>query len=201
MELQQTPTGCSSIRLVDRARRSAGHDLPPNSHPGQVDVVAPTTLRGPHRAPRSPALSYAPTESSSSAWVTSDRESLNIVFDIEDREALREQIVERARDDASITACAVLGSAARGEEDAWSDVDIALQVSERAGLNDVATEWTAWLKSYVDVADTLDVHGSGALYRVPTQRLTTSRSLLLAPCGVPVDRPADAPRLRRGRAI
>lgn len=88
------------------------------------------------------------------------------MFDIGEREALRQKMIERGREDARITACALVGSAARGEEDAWSDIDIALQLSEHAGLDEVSSDWTAWLRSSVEVADTLDVHGSGALYRV-----------------------------------
>ena len=88
------------------------------------------------------------------------------MFTVEEREALRGRIIERARADTRVTACALVGSAARGAEDAWSDIDVALRLSTGSAVDQVASEWTSWLTSTTHVADTLDVHGSGALYRV-----------------------------------
>ena len=82
------------------------------------------------------------------------------------RDALRQRLVGRAQADPSCTAAALLGSAARDEEDAWSDIDLALRLADGADVDAVLADWTDWLTSELDVADTLDVHASGAVYRV-----------------------------------
>ena len=49
------------------------------------------------------------------------------VFSISAREALRDRLIAAARADDRITAAAVVGSGANDGEDAWSDIDLALQ--------------------------------------------------------------------------
>lgn len=89
-----------------------------------------------------------------------------MVFPVHEREQVRDRLIARARGDVRVVGCALVGSAARGQEDAWSDIDLALRLDEDAGPEDVADDWTAWLTSSVQVADTLDIRAFGALYRV-----------------------------------
>ena len=51
------------------------------------------------------------------------------MFTDQEREALRTELTGFARNDARIVAAASLGSAARGELDRWSDVDLALRLA------------------------------------------------------------------------
>src|SRR5680860_142483 len=88
------------------------------------------------------------------------------MFSVDDRRALRQQVIDRASDDDHVTACVLFGSAARGEEDTWSDIDIALQLGRGVALEEVTNLWKAWLGDVANVADTLAIHASGALYRV-----------------------------------
>ncbi|WP_051277167.1 nucleotidyltransferase family protein [Marmoricola sp. URHB0036] len=88
------------------------------------------------------------------------------MFSVDERIALRQQIIDRAEDDHGVTACALLGSAARGQEDAWSDIDIALQLAPGLDLHEAADEWTAWLGTLRVIADSMTVHAAGAVYRV-----------------------------------
>jgi predicted nucleotidyltransferase len=75
-------------------------------------------------------------------------------------------MAQRARDDVRVIAAAWLGSAARGEEDAWSDIDLALRLAKGADAAAVLSDWSTWLASTVEVSDTMDVYASGAVYRV-----------------------------------
>lgn len=88
------------------------------------------------------------------------------MFDDGDRDDLRARLVEAARQDVEISAAALLGSAARGAEDRWSDIDLALRLTPGAELNGVADRWTRRLRQEETVVDQLDIHASGALYRV-----------------------------------
>src|SRR5680860_526387 len=100
------------------------------------------------------------------------------MFSVDDRRALRQQVIDRASDDDHVTACVLFGSAARGEEDTWSDIDIALQLGRGVALEEVTNLWKAWLGDVANVADTLAIHASGALYRVFL--LSNSRQLDLS---------------------
>lgn len=79
---------------------------------------------------------------------------------------LLEVLVECARADQQIAAAAVVGSAARGAVDRWSDIDLALGLSDTAELVEVADRWTDEIAASVVVADTLDVWAGPVLYRV-----------------------------------
>ncbi|WP_277211236.1 nucleotidyltransferase domain-containing protein [Isoptericola croceus] len=88
------------------------------------------------------------------------------MFTPETRSAVRESLVARARHDPCVAGAALVGSAATGREDSWSDIDLALQVSRGHDPAHVAADWTTWLCSEAEVADTLDVVAGGTLFRV-----------------------------------
>lgn len=88
------------------------------------------------------------------------------MFSIDDRARLRDELIQRARDDDRVVAAASIGSAARGAEDEWSDIDLALSVSPSWSIDTVADDWTSWFGSRLVVADTFDVRAGGGLYRV-----------------------------------
>jgi hypothetical protein len=64
------------------------------------------------------------------------------VFTPAERDALREQLLERAQADERIVAAAITGSAAVGAADEWSDVDLFFGVADDAERQDVIGEWT-----------------------------------------------------------
>jgi predicted nucleotidyltransferase len=88
------------------------------------------------------------------------------MFTTQFRDELGRLLGERARSDPRVVGAALVGSAATGAQDRWSDIDLALQIADGVDPDDVAAEWTAWLRAEQDVADTLDVHGAGTLFRV-----------------------------------
>ncbi|EME60912.1 nucleotidyltransferase domain-containing protein [Amycolatopsis decaplanina] len=88
------------------------------------------------------------------------------MFSIAQRRAVRDGLLSWARDDAQVSAAALVGSAATGREDAWSDIDLALRVVPAAEPEEVSARWTARLYDEYDVAHHLDVVAGGVLYRV-----------------------------------
>ncbi|KAA0023532.1 nucleotidyltransferase domain-containing protein [Antrihabitans cavernicola] len=88
------------------------------------------------------------------------------MFTVRERDRLRDRLIEQARADDRVIGCALVGSAARGAEDAWSDIDFAMQVAPTTDFGSLVGDWTAWLRETVKIADTFDMHAFGALYRV-----------------------------------
>jgi predicted nucleotidyltransferase len=108
-----------------------------------------------------------------------------LMFDVDEREALRERLAAAAEADESVAGCALLGSAARDEEDRWSDVDLALRLVEGVDLLATAERWTRLVAETEVIVDYLDLPALEALYRV-----------LLLRSGLQVDlsfRPHDQP--------
>lgn len=83
-----------------------------------------------------------------------------------DREKLRGELIDAARADDDIVGAALVGSTATGREDAWSDIDLVLQVSAGADPMDVARRWTDEFYNRRGAAHHLDVLAGGVLYRV-----------------------------------
>ena len=88
------------------------------------------------------------------------------MFDEVERHELRTRLIDAAREDPRVDAAALLGSAARGAEDRWSDIDLALRLTPGVDPHDVADSWTTGLEEDEAVVDHLDIRASGALYRV-----------------------------------
>jgi hypothetical protein len=88
------------------------------------------------------------------------------VYTPEQRDGVRDALLERARSDDRVTGAALTGSAALGNEDRWSDVDIFLGIAESADLDDVVAEWTSALYEEGQAVHHWDVRAGAALYRV-----------------------------------
>lgn len=83
-----------------------------------------------------------------------------------DRSSFRESLVAYARADSQVVGAALVGSAARGAEDAWSDIDLVLQLAPDADEPAVVNRWTRWIDAEQGTADTFDVMAQGVRYRV-----------------------------------
>ena len=92
------------------------------------------------------------------------RRTLDGMFTQAEREQLREVLIETAHADDDVVGAALVGSAATGREDAWSDID--LQVRRDADPAEVARRWTAQFYDQHGAAHHLDVVAGGVLYRV-----------------------------------
>lgn len=88
------------------------------------------------------------------------------MFAPEERERLRSALVAAARDDARITGAALTGSGATGDEDRWSDIDLAFGVAEEAGLGQVVADWTERMYREHGAVHHVDVTSGTTLYRV-----------------------------------
>jgi len=88
------------------------------------------------------------------------------VFSTKQRDDLRERLIVAARDDERITAAAVVGSRARDAEDAWSDIDLALRLSDGLEPDEVAGDWTTRMYESAGAVDHLDIWFDTTLYRV-----------------------------------
>lgn len=88
------------------------------------------------------------------------------MFSVAERAAIRAELISLAEDDPRITGAALVGSAARGTEDAWSDIDLVLQLDASAHEPSVVDDWTRAIDERFGVADTHDVFAVGVRYRV-----------------------------------
>lgn len=87
------------------------------------------------------------------------------MFTPTERARLREELIADARADDHVVGAALVGSAATGREDAWSDIDLVLQIARDVDPDTVAARWTERLYERGAV-DHLDVIAGGVLYRV-----------------------------------
>lgn len=88
------------------------------------------------------------------------------MFTPQEREDLRGALIEEARADGDVVGAALVGSAATGREDAWSDIDLVLQMSKDVEPSEVSDRWTARFYSDHGAVHHLDVIAGGVLYRV-----------------------------------
>lgn len=88
------------------------------------------------------------------------------MFTTADRVRLREELIDTARKDGDVIGAALVGSAATGREDAWSDIDLMLQIRDGADPGDVAERWTADCYARHGAVHHLDIIAGGVLYRV-----------------------------------
>jgi predicted nucleotidyltransferase len=64
------------------------------------------------------------------------------MFDVLEREGIRDQLIAHARVDPDTVGAALVGSGARGQEDEWSDIDLVLQLADHADEAAVVARWT-----------------------------------------------------------
>jgi len=88
------------------------------------------------------------------------------VFTVEQRERVHRLLVERAHDDARITAAAVVGSRANGGGDACSDLDLAFGLAPGAATGDVLADWTAFVERELGGFRLFDLPYRASIYRV-----------------------------------
>jgi hypothetical protein len=87
------------------------------------------------------------------------------MFTVDRRRRVREQLIERAREDERIAGVAVTGSAARGAEDRWSDVDLFLGVAEGVPVREVVGDWSAYVYGVLGAVHHFDLEAGPATYR------------------------------------
>jgi predicted nucleotidyltransferase len=88
------------------------------------------------------------------------------MFSVEERERIRDGLVESARADPRVVACALVGSDARGETDRWSDVDVTLGIAAGTAVAEVLEDWTRHLVDHSGAVHLFDLAAGPSLYRV-----------------------------------
>jgi hypothetical protein len=87
------------------------------------------------------------------------------VFTGDQRDAVREQLLELAGTDPRITGAAVTGSAADGREDRWSDVDLFFGVDDQVTLAAVVSDWSRYLYGELGALHHFELTASAGVYR------------------------------------
>lgn len=88
------------------------------------------------------------------------------MFSNDERTAIRVRILEMAKSDARITGGAVTGSASVGQEDRWSDVDLAFGVKGDSNVAPVLADFTRTMYDDHEAVHHLDVFSGSWIYRV-----------------------------------
>ena len=88
------------------------------------------------------------------------------MFSSVDRVTIQSALIARAEADQRVIGAALVGSAARGSQDDWSDIDLALQLDDGVDEQQLVHEWTQAIHDEHGVSDTHDVWAAGARYRV-----------------------------------
>src|SRR5688500_6724189 len=88
------------------------------------------------------------------------------MFTSEERDRVREHVIDLARRDARIVTAALVGSLAGDGGDQWSDVDLTFAVDDDASITEILDEWTADLAERFDAIHLIDLPVDPILYRV-----------------------------------
>ena len=88
------------------------------------------------------------------------------MFTSEERELLRRELLAFAQSDERLSAGAITGSAAVGNEDAWSDIDLAFGVRDTDMTRQVIDDWTERIYTRHSAVHHTDVVFASWVYRV-----------------------------------
>ncbi|MEJ7704276.1 MAG: nucleotidyltransferase domain-containing protein [Geodermatophilaceae bacterium] len=73
------------------------------------------------------------------------------------RSGVRDGLIAEARADERVTAAALVGSAAAGREDQWSDIDFAVRLAGDVEPAEIADDWTARMYADYGAVHHLDI--------------------------------------------
>jgi hypothetical protein len=88
------------------------------------------------------------------------------MFSVEERDRVRQRLLEMARADDRVVAGAEIGALVTGGGDRWSDLDLTFGVSEGASVDTVLAEWTKDVVREFDAAHLFDLPFRTTIYRV-----------------------------------
>ncbi|HET8526790.1 MAG TPA: nucleotidyltransferase domain-containing protein [Actinomycetota bacterium] len=88
------------------------------------------------------------------------------MFTVEQRDALRERLLTRAREDERVVAAAVVGSLAADAADRYSDVDLTFAIADHLPVADVLEDWTRTLVDELGAVRLVDLERGSTTYRV-----------------------------------
>ncbi len=88
------------------------------------------------------------------------------MFSIQDRNFLRDYVLQLAKSDSRVVAGAVVGSLALSDGDPWSDLDLTFAVADDYSISDVLEDWTSHLIKEFDATQLFDLPRGASIYRV-----------------------------------
>ena len=88
------------------------------------------------------------------------------MFNVEDRNRVRDRVLALAASDARVVAGAVVGSLALHEGDRWSDLDLTFAVANDVPVADVLNDWTGAIVDEYDAVMLFDLPAGPSIYRV-----------------------------------
>lgn len=88
------------------------------------------------------------------------------LFSVEERDQIRDRVLEIAASDKRIIAGAVVGSLALSDGDRFSDLDLTFGVADEFSIYEVLEEWTRQIIVEFDAARLFDVTSGASIYRV-----------------------------------
>jgi predicted nucleotidyltransferase len=88
------------------------------------------------------------------------------MFTSDQRDAIRERVLEIARADHRVTAGALVGSSATDDQDRWSDIDITFGIVDGASIQQVLDDWTELFVREFGALHYWDLPSGPSIYRV-----------------------------------
>lgn len=88
------------------------------------------------------------------------------MFTAQQRDHVRDYVLEMARTDPRVTGGALIGSTAAGTGDNWSDIDITFGIAAGHAIEAVIDDWTRILEREFGVLDHFDLRSASSIYRV-----------------------------------
>ncbi|HET9910185.1 MAG TPA: hypothetical protein VFQ23_26305 [Anaerolineales bacterium] len=92
--------------------------------------------------------------------------SESLLFSVEERNRIRDRVLEIASSDGRIVSGAVVGSMALSEGDRFSDLDLTFGVVDEFSIDNVLEDWTRQIIEEFDAAQLFDVASGASIYRV-----------------------------------
>lgn len=88
------------------------------------------------------------------------------MFNIKDRNQVRDFALQLAESDARVVAGAIIGSLALGDGDRWSDLDLTFAVADNVSILGVLEDWTRSIAEAFDAVHLFDLPSGPSIYRV-----------------------------------
>ena len=88
------------------------------------------------------------------------------MFSIQDRNLVRDYVLQLARSDVRVVAGAVVGSLALSDGDRWSDLDLTFAVADDYSILDVLEDWTSNIVKQFNATQLFDLPRGASIYRV-----------------------------------
>ena len=105
------------------------------------------------------------------------------MFTVEQRDALRERVLQLAEQDERVVAGAAVGSLAVGSGDRFSDLDLTFGIADGVPVASVLDDWTRTLAEELDAVQLVDLQAGPTIYRVFLLAEALQFDLSMTPAG------------------